>query len=155
MDYNNDLYDTNRQDFVKNSEGNRNYLQKKLGEGDFVKFNLNYCLSPENSSYLDLLNLITHRNEKIKCFEALDNEGYMNENYVISQEGEILINPQHFRPILEKLSETRLFDELVSNLNNIHIPNPQRSNVYQEESYCNEEVYGNFKFVIVYGFLKF
>lgn len=56
--------------------------------------------------------------------------------------------------ICDKVNEIKLYDEIKNQLNNIMIPNAQRAKSSQSEDYCNENVYGNFNLITVYGFLK-
>lgn len=56
--------------------------------------------------------------------------------------------------IIARINECDLYDKIKSNLNELSIPNSQRISDNQSEEYCNENVYGNFNLIFIYGFIS-
>jgi hypothetical protein len=111
-------------------------------------------------SYSRLVEQITttsysdHRPE-FKFIKAGDYNGEDNEIYCVTYNNKIVINTDHIDTILKRIKDIKLYDQIKGNLNNLNIPNAQRSNTYTEEFYCNENVYGSFNLIMIYGFLIF
>lgn len=75
------------------------------------------------------------------------------ENYVIDTQNNLAIQPKHFPKIITTIQEMNLPRMVIERLNKIKFNLPQRKDSY-EHFFCNEAVYGNFNFLIVYGFFK-
>jgi len=75
------------------------------------------------------------------------------ENYVIDSQNNLAIQPKHFPKILTTIQEMNLPRMVIERLNKIKFNLPQRKDSY-EHFFCNESVYGNFNFLIVYGFFQ-
>jgi hypothetical protein len=56
--------------------------------------------------------------------------------------------------IRNTIEELNLYEFVQDNLNNLSIPNAQRMSRSHEEFYCNENVYGNFNLIAIYGFMN-
>jgi len=73
--------------------------------------------------------------------------------FALDFENRSVLQPQHIEAIRPRV-DNKFYEKIKANLNNIHIPNSQRSLIHNDEDFCNENVYGNFNMVIIYGFLK-
>jgi len=74
-------------------------------------------------------------------------------SYYIDDHGRIGLLPEQVKALKAKIEEVNLFEAIKSKLNQIQFALPQ-VNDELDHSFCNESIYGNFKFVLVYGFLK-
>lgn len=72
------------------------------------------------------------------------------ENYSIVN-NKLVLRKQHIPRILNKIKDIRLYESIISNLNNVAISSTQRSVYNEERNYCNENVYGTFNIVTIYG----
>ena len=72
------------------------------------------------------------------------------ENYSIVN-NKLVLRKQHIPRILNKIKSIKLYESIISNLNNVTISSTQRSVYNEERSYCNENVYGTFNIVTIYG----
>lgn len=128
--------------------------------GSQIMLNLEVYFDSRERS--DLLEIITtpdpiihmrksgHHNEN-------DGEKY-NEYYCITTSeknchSKLVLNPSHFEAVIKRISETELFDNIPTHLNDLIIPNAQRSFSQESEFYCNEQVYGTFNLIMLKGFL--
>src|SRR5581483_3773295 len=99
-------------------------------EGQSIKYNLNATTDASNEQ---LVKMITHREFRPEFIRrSLHNAD----------------------AIIERVRDIKLYNKIKNNMNNIHIPNTQRVNSIQDEFYCNENVYGNFNLIFIYGFLS-
>lgn len=118
--------------------------------------NYQFACYMDNFDYSTIVKYITQRDTgKHDVRISGDYGGQESEIYVITLDNELKINPSHYEPIMTKTKEIKLFDQIIKNLNNLNIPNVQRSHESTSENYCNENVYGNFNIIMVYGFLIF
>lgn len=102
-------------------------------EGESVCYALQATTDADNE---ELIKMITNREFKQEFIKADLN--------VIDDE-----------KLMERIKQVKLYEKIIDNLNNISIPNNQRINDIQDEFYCNENVYGNFNLIFVYGFISF
>jgi hypothetical protein len=73
--------------------------------------------------------------------------------FALDDENRCILLPDHIEAIRSIIDEN-FYDKIINNLNNILIPNSQRTLVSKDKNYCNENVYGNFNLIVIYGFLK-
>lgn len=121
-------------------------------EGNIIYYSLRHKIYDDSN--IKLLSLVTSRVDKHVITKSTDSNGFNNGIYIINSDNKLVINEEHHNNIINKVKNIELYDQIIDNLNNIHIPNPQRSNRTESENYCNENVYGNFNLIFIYGFLK-
>lgn len=91
----------------------------------------------------------------IKIFKSgeITNITKETENYVLDEHNQIAIQPKHFEKIRERIKEMDLVTQVKERLSKINFHLPQVHDSY-DHNFCNENVYGNFNFLIVYGFIN-
>lgn len=131
------------------------------GSGEMCRPELEVRIDENDFDYAKLIELITKttysrdNNTRFEFSKAGDYGGDENEIYSIVDNRKLVINLEHIPIIKKRISDIKLYDQIKGNLNNLSIPNAQRSNTHSSEFYCNENVYGNFNLIMVYGFLIF
>uniref|UniRef100_A0A6C0CAY9 Prolyl 4-hydroxylase alpha subunit Fe(2+) 2OG dioxygenase domain-containing protein n=1 Tax=viral metagenome TaxID=1070528 RepID=A0A6C0CAY9_9ZZZZ len=71
-------------------------------------------------------------------------------NYSIVN-NKLVLQTQHLQSILNKIKQIKLYESIISKLNDVTISSAQRSIVSKPEMYCNESVYGRFNLITIYG----
>lgn len=103
-------------------------------EGTSIHYSLE--VSAANTSYPELVEYITSRSAHARKFvKPKDIDLELNEK------------------VSNKIEEIQLYEQIISQINNLTISNTQRTNQNQSEFYCNENVYGNFNLIMLHGFL--
>lgn len=71
----------------------------------------------------------------------------------MDENNRIVLNSENFPVVIDRLESLKIFDDVKSRLNSIEFRMPQ---VTESTSnyFGNESVYGNFVFLVVYGFMK-
>jgi hypothetical protein len=72
------------------------------------------------------------------------------DNYSIVN-NKLVLHARHFPSILNKIKQIKLYESIISKLNDITISSTQRSVINKAEHYCNEQVYGTFNLITIYG----
>ena len=140
--------------------------------GNILHLNLACCgpFSAKNygSNVVELLKIVTRaRLEQISVKKSPCEEN-TDKFYSINDENKLTISPQHFNAIINKVnsdyntkgigqtSKHRMgfYEYIISQINEISFLLPQRTSESEEHFYCNENVYGNFNLLMIYGALK-
>ena len=112
-----------------------------------------------------LLKMVTSgRLSQINVKKSTNEGGNLGQFYSIDENNQLIIFPNHFKCIIDRVTEYKNFDQsgqslrfydyIISQINNIDFIISQKMNVIEEQFYCNENVYGNFNLLMVYGALK-
>jgi len=128
-----------------NDENNEFWIHKNV----FVNL-LGYKKNFEN---VDIVNFLTERymdNFFINKYDNSESAGKNYDNYSIVN-NKLVLRSQHFPKILNKIKEIKLYESIISKLNDITISSTQRSIINKAEHYCNEQVYGTFNLITIYG----
>jgi hypothetical protein len=119
-----------------------------------------------NGTVAELLQIVTcGRLDKINVKKSPCEENAF-EFYSINDENKLIISPQHFNAIINKVhsdystdtengkTRLRFYEYIISQINKISFLLSQRTFQSNEHFYCNENVYGNFNLLMIYGALK-
>jgi len=82
-----------------------------------------------------------------------NNNQKLDDYYVIDTKGRLAINPNHFEAIYDKVNNINLYNSLKTMIKTTKFIFPQITHNV-EHFFCNEQIYGNFTFLMVYGFMK-
>lgn len=93
-------------------------------------------VSATNTSYPELVEYITSRKADLREFVKPKD-----------------VDPELNKKVSDKIQEIQLYEQIIAQMNYLAIPNTQRTNQTESESYCNENVYGNFNLIMLHGFL--
>lgn len=77
-----------------------------------------------------------------------------NSIYYIDSKNRLSLKSYHYGAIINKVEDLKLYEYVISKLNSMELIHPQKTNAYKEHFYCNENVYGRFSFLVVYGAIK-
>jgi hypothetical protein len=75
------------------------------------------------------------------------------DHWAIDKNGKLCILPKHFKAIHDQIKTVQLYQQVRVKMNQIQFKIPQRRS-YVEHNFCNEQVYGNFNMLMVYGFMR-
>ena len=144
----------------------RDDLENELGPGKFIPYgeyismdgvridvNLSGCMDYSNPTEV-IKTLCDPRADFTftRCLGTKVEEEY--DNYIIDTDGKLAIRPSDYQKILDKIYELDLYKTVISRLNIIQFILCQKFNESLDHFFCNEEMYGNFNFIMVYGFFK-
>lgn len=73
--------------------------------------------------------------------------------YALDEENRCVLNQKHIDELMGIMSPD-FYTRIADSLNSIVIPNSQRTMQSVKADYCNENVYGNFNFLAIYGALR-
>ena len=169
----NNLKDGNAIDFVEEELADELYDDDDIDSEDRIIFIRKPC-SKDNHSYYDEstyfgLNFYFKMSEKDIVEKLIDEDKYTihsayfcgeNKNYkkelpyyLINNDNELVLAPNKLNAIRTRINDVQLYNNIIKQLNNVDFVLPQVNKKFSK-SFCNESVYGNFKFIMVYGFLK-
>ena len=78
--------------------------------------------------------------EKLKFYDLVDDNC-------------MFIQPHQREFVYNRVNESKIFEQILSQINHIDFEFSQRSS-YFEQNFCNEQVYGNTSFLMIYGIIN-
>ena len=103
-------------------------------------------------SNTEIIKLVTDPDiSGIKLAKNRDHKGIDCGAYTLTPENKIVLNQHHMQPIISKIEKIDLYKTIIKNLNYLDIVSAQDSVVTKEHSYCNEDIYGTFHMIMIYG----
>lgn len=118
------------------------------------KINLSLCLDGNLS---DITRLLSDRHG-LQFMPLQKNGGFdiedRCEHYCLDKSGELCLDDDQLQPVLDRICECSLLSNVKDRIKKIDFKLPQTVNASNNEFFCNENVYGHYNFLIVYGFLK-
>lgn len=120
------------------------------------KYNIKLVGYAKELNMGEIIRMLTDADDRgwkiYKCEEKVE-YNYNGEYYVLDTENRLALNPKHFRGIKNKTQDINLYEKVIERLNEVSFILPQEvGNV--EHDFCNEQVYGNFTFLMVHGFMR-
>lgn len=122
----------------------------------FTGQSFNPCLIcyDDSNSLNNIVEIITRKYTNDYTFKKSGKyKGEKCEFYTIDENNNIVINPCDYNNIIKKINKIKLYNQIPPLLNQLNIPNTQKTYVGKDHFYCNENVYGNFNIIMVYGAL--
>lgn len=124
--------------------------------GSSIHFNLG--ISIDTNNYSEIIKFITIPQQlsmTVKKESAFTKRpSGDNSVYYVNSKSKLSLKSYHYEKIIDKVEEIDLYDTVISKLNSMSLIHSQKKSHHREHFYCNENVYGTFSFLMIYGALK-
>lgn len=108
-----------------------------------------YLKKISNSDIIELIKNPTAYDSNLNKNKKINGEDC--GSYAINAKNKIVLNENHLDPIMKRIEKIDLYNTIISKLNDIVISDSQHSHVNEDHNYCNEDIYGSFNMIMIYG----
>lgn len=121
--------------------------------GSPIHFNLG--ISIDTNNYSEIIKFVTTPQQlsmNVKKASAFSKRPSGDKSvYYVDSKSKLSLKSYHYEKIIDKVEEIDLYNTVISKLNSMSLIHSQKKSHSEGHFYCNENVYGSFSFLMIYG----